>query len=128
MYSQICAVRSGLAPDGGREPRWASKPDKNTIKEAAKAAIGLPDSSEVKLLAKGVFNRLYIVASDDKEVVVRVTLPIYPKWKTLGEVAILQWVAQNSSLPVPQGLAYNIDRSNPVGFEWIMMDKVPGKP
>ncbi|QKX64547.1 uncharacterized protein TRUGW13939_11722 [Talaromyces rugulosus] len=90
----------------GREPRWA----------------------KVKFLAKGAFNRLYIVASDDKEVVVRVTLPIYPKWKTLGEVAIPQWVAQNSSLPVPQVLAYNIDRSNSVGFEWIMMDKVPGKP
>jgi hypothetical protein len=54
-------------------------------------------------------------------------LPIYPKWKTLSEVAILQWVAQNTSLPV-QVLAYNIDRSNPVGFEWIMMDKVLGKP
>lgn len=95
----------------GLEPRWAINIDKKAIKEAAKAALHLPESCDVTFLAKVAFNKLYTVTSDDEEVIVWVTLPIEPNWKTLGEVATLQWVAQNTSLPVPRVLAYNIGRS-----------------
>ncbi|KAK2046310.1 hypothetical protein LZ31DRAFT_448358, partial [Colletotrichum somersetense] len=51
-----------------------------------------------------------------------------PKWKSLSEVATMQWVRQNTSLPVPEILGFDAGRGNPVGFEWIIMSKVPGKP
>ncbi|KAI1844344.1 hypothetical protein JX266_009438 [Neoarthrinium moseri] len=51
-----------------------------------------------------------------------------PKWKILSEVATLDWVKANTSVPVPRVLAYNADRSTPIGFEWIAMEKMPGKP
>ncbi|KFA77556.1 hypothetical protein S40288_05753 [Stachybotrys chartarum IBT 40288] len=112
----------------GLEPRWAVKLDKKAIGETVKKTLSLPENYCVKFLAKGAFNKLYIITSGQAEVVVRVTLPVDPKWKTLSEVATLQWVSHMTSLPVPRVLAYNIDRSNPIGFEWIIMDKLPGKP
>ncbi|KAF6828545.1 hypothetical protein CMUS01_08542 [Colletotrichum musicola] len=74
------------------------------------------------------FNKLYVVKHADEEVVARVTLPVDPKWKTLSEVATLQWVREKTTLPVPKVLGYSADRANRVGFEWIIMDKVHGKP
>ncbi|KAL0943135.1 uncharacterized protein CTRU02_201021 [Colletotrichum truncatum] len=112
----------------GLEPRWSVELDEDAIKETVQAALHLTGIFDIEFLAKGVFNRLYTLKSADKELVARVTLPIDPKWKTLSEVATMQWVTQNTSLPVPRVLAYNAVRSNPIGFEWIVMDKVPGKP
>lgn len=103
----------------GLEPRWTIELDKDAIKEAAKAALHLPDHCSVYFPAKGALNKLYIITSAGNEVVISVTLPVYPKWKTLGEVTTLQWVTQNTSLPVPRVLAYNTDRSSPVGLSGL---------
>jgi hypothetical protein len=97
------------------------------IKQIAKSTLDLHGRCDIKFLAMSAFNKLYEINCDDKQVVFRVTLLVDPKWKPLSEVATLQWVAQNTKLPVPRALAYNIDRGNPVGFEWIIMDKMPGK-
>ncbi|KAJ9148455.1 Kinase-like protein [Pleurostoma richardsiae] len=112
----------------GLEPRWTSEPDERAIEETVRNTLNISPPCKAKFLAQGAFNKLYIVESSAKDVVARVTLPIEPTWKTLSEVATLRWVAQNTSLPVPRVLAYNADRSNPIGFEWIIMEKMPGKP
>lgn len=33
----------------------------------------------------------------------------------------------NTTLPVPEILAFRSDRQSPIGFEWIIMEKMPGK-
>ncbi|PMD15284.1 hypothetical protein NA56DRAFT_733834, partial [Hyaloscypha hepaticicola] len=78
-------------------------------------------------LAQGAFNKLYIVRAGEEEVVIRVTLPVDPQWKKLSEVATLKWVRTMTHLPIPRILAYGADRSNPIGFEYIIMNKVRGK-
>ncbi len=60
---------------------------------------------------------------------IRVILPVDPKWKkTLSEVATLKWVRMMTQLPIPEVLAYGADRDNPIGFEWIIMEKMHGNP
>ncbi|KAH8200307.1 hypothetical protein TruAng_005523 [Truncatella angustata] len=112
----------------GLEARWTVEPDEGAVMATIQAAITLPDPCDIKFLAQGAFNKIFTVTSTDEQVVARVTLPIDPKWKTLSEVATLEWVRTNTSLPVPQVFAYNADGSTPVGFEWIAMEMMPGKP
>jgi predicted Ser/Thr protein kinase len=139
--SPTMAVQSTQAPSGndfagmkwvttiwGPELRWAVKPDRTAILRTIRTALNLQEPCSIKFLAQGGFNKVYIVSSADQEVVARVALPVMPKDKTLSEVAVLNWVRQNTSLPVPRVLAYDADRFNPIGFEWIAMEKAEGKP
>ncbi|GKT49842.1 uncharacterized protein ColSpa_10023 [Colletotrichum spaethianum] len=112
----------------GLEPRWTIDPDTTVIMETVKSTLNIRSDCSIDFLAEGAFNKLYIVKSTENEVVARITLPVEPKWKTLSEVATVQWVHQNTSLPVPEILGFSSDRANPVGFEWIIMTKVPGRP
>ncbi|KAK1623475.1 kinase-like domain-containing protein [Colletotrichum phormii] len=98
------------------------------ILETVKSTLGVQSPCRIEFLADGTFNKLYVVESAGQEVVVRVTLPIEPRLKTLSEIATLAWVRQKTSLPVPGILAYIADRANPIGFEWIIMNKIPGEP
>jgi len=112
----------------GSEPRWIGHLDREAIKQTVQSAISLPGSCTVKFLAQGAFNKLYIVRAGGKEVVMRVTLPVDPKRKTLSEVVTLRWVRANTHLPVPKVLAYGADRTNLIGFEYIIMEKMRGRP
>lgn len=112
----------------GLEPRWTIDPDETAIKETVKTALSISDPCTIQFLAQGAFNKLYTVSWPGKDVVVRVTLPIEPKWKTLSEIATMDWVRVNTRLPVPKVLAYSTDRSTAIGFEWIVMEKMPGRP
>ncbi|KAK1671799.1 hypothetical protein BDP55DRAFT_696521 [Colletotrichum godetiae] len=110
------------------EPRWTINPDMTAIMETAKRTLDIQGPCSIGFLTDSTFNKLYVVESAGQEVVVRVTLPIEPWLKTLSEIATLSWVRQNTSLPVPDILAYTADRSNPIEFEWIIMNKIPGEP
>ncbi|KAK9243412.1 phosphotransferase enzyme family-domain-containing protein [Lipomyces tetrasporus] len=98
------------------------------MRKPVQSTLALPGACTIEFLAQGAFNRLYIIRSTEKDIVARVTLPVDPAWKTLSEVATLKWVRENTSLPVPEVLAYKADRSSVIGFEWIFMSKMPGKP
>ncbi|KDN64200.1 hypothetical protein CSUB01_11335 [Colletotrichum sublineola] len=73
--------------------------------ETVKSTLNIPGACSIELLGGGAFNKLYIVRYAEKEV-----------------------VARNTGLPVPEVLGFNADRGNPIGFEWIIMSKVPGRP
>jgi hypothetical protein len=98
--------------------------DREAIKQTVQSTIPLPGLCTVKFLAQGAFNKLYIVRAGGEEVVIRVTLPVDPKWKTLSAVATLKWVRTMTHLPVPRVLAYEAGRTNPIGFEYIIMESV----
>jgi aminoglycoside phosphotransferase (APT) family kinase protein len=120
-------VRDGI---WGSEPRWTVELDENAIKHTAASSLNLTATPcNIEFLAQGAFNKVYIVTfpEEKKEVIARVTLPVDPKWKTLSEVATLQWVRDNTSLPVPKVISYQADRTSAIGFEWIVMSKMPGR-
>ncbi|KAL8974971.1 MAG: hypothetical protein Q9197_000812 [Variospora fuerteventurae] len=48
------------------------------------------------------------------------------RYSTASEAAVLQYVRDHTTVPVPRVLAWNDDPSNPVGAEYILMEKAPG--
>lgn len=58
----------------------------------------------------------------------RVTLPVEPRHKTSSEVATIKFVRQNTDIPVPRIIDYNSSNQNILGFEWILMEMMPGEP
>ncbi|KAH8915588.1 hypothetical protein BT69DRAFT_1393279, partial [Atractiella rhizophila] len=126
----------------GFEPKWKESPEITTLTTLARRVLSLPSTSScsVSFLAAGAFNKLYTIyhsssessaseLSQDREQqrVLRVALPVDPKFKVLSEVATLTFLCQFSKL-VPEPLEYDDGRDNEVGFEWMLMSKVEGLP
>ncbi|KAF7316129.1 Aminoglycoside 3'-phosphotransferase/choline kinase domain protein [Mycena indigotica] len=82
----------------------------------------------VSFYASGAFNKLYLISTPGDNLLMRVSLPVYPSQKTLGEVATLQWVHKNTEIPVPKVVAFDSTNKNEIGFEWILMQLVLGQP
>ncbi|KAI6156163.1 hypothetical protein EDD17DRAFT_1627753, partial [Pisolithus thermaeus] len=58
--------------------------------------------------------------------VVHVAVPAFPKDKLESEVVTLKYLAAQTQITVPQVYAWNSDASNPIGAEYIIMQKMPG--
>ncbi|CAI7649441.1 unnamed protein product [Penicillium glandicola] len=56
----------------------------------------------------------------------RVSLPVYPHNKTLGEVTTLRFLRRATDVPVPEVIAFDDSGNNEIGFEWILMECMPG--
>jgi len=82
---------------------------------------------EVKFLSEGEWNRVYLVTdtSEGREFVFRASLPVYPWYKTRAEVATTQFIRDNTTIPVPKVYAFDSSADNALGFEWILMEKLP---
>ncbi|WEW56991.1 hypothetical protein PRK78_002450 [Emydomyces testavorans] len=111
------------------EPEWTLEPDLAAIKETIEEALQLHGQDVVvSFLAQGAFNKLYEVQAGKQALVMRVSLPVDPQYKTRSEVATVSWIQHHTSLPVPKIIAYQATRENSLGFEWILMEKIPGRP
>ncbi|CRG92006.1 hypothetical protein PISL3812_09060 [Talaromyces islandicus] len=58
----------------------------------------------------------------------RVSLPVDPIHKTRSEVATVEWVRRVTNIPTPKVIAYDATRESEIGFEWILMTEMPGRP
>ncbi|KZW03743.1 kinase-like protein [Exidia glandulosa HHB12029] len=114
------------------EPRWVTEPDIALIEQIAREQLHVPpgEPCRVTLFAQGAFNKLYEihVADDAPAYLIRVALPVEPRLKTLSEVATLDFVRAHCNVSlVPRVLAYEANaESTPLGFEWMIMEKLPG--
>ncbi|KAI9704558.1 MAG: hypothetical protein M1820_005471 [Bogoriella megaspora] len=109
------------------EPQWTIQPQLDTIEEEV-AEIKHIQVVDISLLAQGAFNKIYNVEAGKETLIIRVSLPVDPLFKTQSEVATLNWVKHNTLLPVPDVIAYQSNRERtPIGFEWILMTKVQGE-
>lgn len=130
VLDQSVLDRSGLKwvfQIGGDQPEWTSEPDIDAITTVVRKILKPKGGLAVKFLASGAFNKVYDVSFKGKSYLMRVTLPVDPFYKTMSEVATILHVQQNSSVPVPRIVAFDASRDNPIGFEWIRMEKLPGK-
>ncbi|KAJ0163255.1 hypothetical protein CTA2_3266 [Colletotrichum tanaceti] len=124
--------RDGLAwEDGGfdPEPRWTREPSLAAIEKVCRRELDIDDGAncEVSFFAAGAFNKLYLVQRDDvHSVIMRVSLPVDPGDKTRGEVATLRWLRRWTGAPVPRVFAFDDSNNNEIGFEWILMELMPG--
>jgi hypothetical protein len=112
----------------GLEPRWTKEPDVKIIASIARAHLGCDEEAlpHVGFYAQGAFNKLYKVSTVGTTCLMRVSLPVDPRYKTESEVATIEFVRQKTSLPVPRIIAFDSHNENELGFEWILMEMMPG--
>jgi len=115
----------------GVKPRWKKEPDIGIIQNIAQThLISLTSDhniqSGVEFFGQGAFNKLYKITSPAGVFIMRVSLPVDPRYKTLSEVCTLDFVRANTDIPVARVFAFDNDNSNELGFEWILMEMVPG--
>ena len=119
-------------------PEWRCEIDTSIIKEIVEPQLeahgfGTKDVS-IEFFAAGGLNKLYTVTStvaetgQQQECIFRVAMPLDPWYKTESEVATMEYVRRYTSIPVPKVYAYDSSTDNKLGFEWIMMEKIAGKP
>ncbi|KAF5378921.1 hypothetical protein D9757_008726 [Collybiopsis confluens] len=72
------------------------------------------------------YARVYSFQLPTRSVVARLVAPVRPLFKTENEVAAMDFVRRNTSLPVPIVYVYCSVASNPVGAEWLIMEHMRG--
>ncbi|KAL2262406.1 hypothetical protein VTK26DRAFT_1455 [Humicola hyalothermophila] len=129
-------TRDGLAWEDsglGPEPQWTREPDIRAVARVCRRALGVAgdapeDQFRVRLHADGAFNKLYSVQTSNGNFMMRVALPVDPGNKTRGEAATLQLLRRRTGVPVPAVVAFDDSRSNEIGYEWLLMSRIPGTP
>ncbi|KAL8644843.1 MAG: hypothetical protein Q9210_007042 [Variospora velana] len=101
------------------------------LKAVAALSIGRSQEHVISIskLAEGGFNRTFtITMHDGLELVARLPYPItIPKrYSTASEVATIRFASYHG-VPVPKIHDYSTTSRNPVGAEYIIMEKVAGK-
>ncbi|KAI1109589.1 hypothetical protein F5Y14DRAFT_444572 [Nemania sp. NC0429] len=99
-------------------PTWMVEPTVQSIVATLNMAIGVHHEYDVRFLHGGAMSKLYDVSFGGQAFVMR----------TESEVATLDWVRRHTRLPVPHVRAYDASRNNPLGYEWLLMTKLKGKP
>ncbi|KAI4644810.1 uncharacterized protein J4E78_009629 [Alternaria triticimaculans] len=78
---------------------------------------------------EGGFSRALLLRKEDgSEIVAKIPFPIAgpPKYTTASEVAVLKYLNKYTQVLVPKVSAWDADPSNPVGAEYIIMEKALG--
>ncbi|KAG0260017.1 Phosphotransferase enzyme [Mortierella polycephala] len=103
--------------------------DMYALKDITIKCLKKQECISVKKLGEGCFNKVYVLTMDDGfECVARLALPYFPRYKTESEVATMQLVRERTSIRVPEVYAWSADATNPIGAEYILMEKIPGVP
>ncbi|KAI1403631.1 hypothetical protein F4819DRAFT_505960 [Hypoxylon fuscum] len=109
-------------------PKWTVEPTIYSIVLTLQKVIGPQNQYVVEHHWDGVLGKIYFVSYEQNHFVMRLSLPVCPNIKTESEVATLRWIYKNTNLPVPRVHHYDSSRTNPIGFEWILMDRLEGTP
>lgn len=91
------------------------------------------------LKASAAFHAIYILTYDaaslpegiktsdeSVDLVLRISGDHIPGIKTENEAATLAWISQNTSIPVPSVIRYDATTNNPLGREFIILNRCPG--
>lgn len=114
--------------DRGGRPIWTKEPDLDAIASVARSVLDPGGSTlAVAFFAAGGFNKLYNVDCKGRSYLLRVTLPVDPFYKALSEVTTILHLQKKTDIPVPCIVAFDASRDNAIGFEWILMEKLPGQ-
>lgn len=88
------------------------------------------DVKSFRKLADGGFNRVFeLTLHDGKQIIARLPYPVtQPKRLAVASEVATMDLARGNGIPVPAIFDYSIDANNPVGAEYILMEKLSGKP
>ena len=103
-----------------------SIPDLQAV--AIKALQANKCTSMVKI-AEGSFNKVFLLTMDmGQQIIARIPHPNAgpAHYTTASEVATMHYLRTKLQLPVPHVIGYSCDATNPVGSEYILMDRIAG--
>ncbi|KAG9496504.1 hypothetical protein J7337_011280 [Fusarium musae] len=60
------------------------------------------------------------------ELVLRVAGNHLPEIKTANEIGIMTWLSRNTSIPLPEVIAYDATNQNPIAHEYTLLSRIPG--
>lgn len=111
-------------------PQWTRDVSLTAIESVCRQQLNIPpkDPCTIAFHASGLFNKLYAVKCTGRPLIMRVSLPVYPRHKTRAEVATLRWVRENTEVPVPEVFCFDDSNDNAIGYEWILMELMEGTP
>ncbi|KAK4235375.1 phosphotransferase enzyme family-domain-containing protein [Achaetomium macrosporum] len=146
-------IRVSISPQPSKPPApdlhryWRSNPDEGYLERywpdehnhdawittiRRLVARHFPDfgDARIRYFAKGTFNRLYslTIPGRDPSYLFRVSIPVEPFFKTESEVATMEYVRRHTSMPVPRVIAFSSSDENELGYEWMLMEMMPGEP
>jgi aminoglycoside phosphotransferase (APT) family kinase protein len=110
----------------------------DTIRELL-ASLSLPSPRSVAPLntSKGAYHSIFIISYDDstsfiigenKKLVLRISAGELPHTKTMNEVAMIQWIRENTSIPAPAVIAFDHTLNNALHHEYSITEFVSGQP
>ncbi|EGP84287.1 uncharacterized protein MYCGRDRAFT_75353 [Zymoseptoria tritici IPO323] len=116
---------------GNLSPRWSAEPSISQIKALCRQHLHLDpeEPCTATLHERGGTSIVYTIealARSPGRWIIKVCLPVDPGRKTRSEVATMQFVKERTKIPVPGVLACDVSNQNSLGFEWNLMDFMPG--
>ncbi|EER37827.1 phosphotransferase enzyme family protein [Histoplasma capsulatum H143] len=104
--------------------------DVAALKHAAEQHVGQGKITNLRKLAEGGFNRVFLLTTEDgfqavAKVPYMITVPKH--YTTASEVATTD-LLRSKGIPVPRILGWSADPNNSVGAEYIIMEKASGIP
>ncbi|KAF3010289.1 hypothetical protein E8E14_004190 [Neopestalotiopsis sp. 37M] len=116
-------------PYWNSSPIWPSEPDVAVIKEII--ASVLPENTDdfsIEFLAEGARHKVYDVfhQSWSKAYLFRIAVPLDPRLKMESEMATLTLLNQRTTIPAPKPIAWSSSGGGKLGYEWALVEKIPG--
>ncbi|GKZ60332.1 hypothetical protein AnigIFM49718_006674 [Aspergillus niger] len=99
------------------------------LQRVAGQAMGEDHCPFIVKFAEGGFNKVFLLGTNSgKEIIARIPTPIAgpPHYTTASEVATMAFLRDILGVPIPKVLAYSTDSTNPVGAEYIVMERIEG--
>ncbi|KAI1947423.1 hypothetical protein LOZ53_006289 [Ophidiomyces ophidiicola] len=99
------------------------------LMRTAARAVG-SDCVHIEKMAEGGFNKIFLLTMDNgNEVIARIPTPIAgtPFYSTASEVATMDFLRTILDLPIPEVLAHSSTADNPVGSEYVIMERIRGE-
>ncbi|KAK2731963.1 hypothetical protein FQN57_003059 [Myotisia sp. PD_48] len=104
--------------------------DLQQLASTAANSIGAKECINIAKCPDGLYNKAFILTMDTgKQVIAKIPNPTVgiPFYTTASEVATMDFARSVLETPVPKVYAWNATiNSNPVGAEFIIMEKIPG--
>ncbi|KAK5070995.1 hypothetical protein LTR64_003970 [Lithohypha guttulata] len=121
-------LRRGLRWEPGCWPAFTVGVEENRVDELCRMILSIPQGGkcECAKLDYGTRSQLWSVDTGDARYVLKVLKAVFPVQKLENEVATMQFIADRTSIPVPEVIAYSAYTAT-IGFEWILMTRIPGK-